>query len=155
MLSFFLASLIIGAGVIIGAILSIVAKEELKPGRKYFILLKRLFFSAIILTISIYYFNINYIISLLMLLFLPIIFIKRFQLNLIYIAFAISYILSTINDSLYFIISTLIFFAGFPIGTVATYEFIKKEIFVERKIITAYVLFVLFSSARILFLYLQ
>ncbi|MBW2991919.1 hypothetical protein KY345_01740 [Candidatus Woesearchaeota archaeon] len=148
MLRFLLASLIVGSGVIIGAILCILAKEELKPGRKYFLFLKNILFSAVVLAASFYYFFINPIISLLVLLFLPVLFIKRFQLNLMYIAFAVIYILSTADDQLYLLISSLIFFAGFPIGSLATYDLIRKEIFVERKILVPYIVFVFIALLK-------
>lgn len=154
MLKFFLASLIVGSGVIIGAILSVIAKDELKPGKKYFLLLKNILFSVIILITSIFYITINPLISFFILIFFSILFIKRFQLNLIYVAFAAVYILSSINEQLFILTSSLIFFAGFSIGTVATHELIKKEIFVERNILIPYFIFIFISLIRYLISFL-
>lgn len=155
MLKFFLASLIVGSGVIFGAILSIIAKEELRHGKKYFMLLKNIMFISVIITASIFYINTNYLVSLSVLLFLMVLFIKRFQLNLIYASFAVICLLSDISDSSYLIISSLIFFAGFPVGSLATYELAKKEIFVEKKILTAYFIFVFILLLRLIFYYLS
>jgi len=151
MLNFLLSSLIVGSGIIMGGILSIIAKEELKPGKNYFILLKKILFASIIMITSIYYIKINPIISFFTLILVSILFIKKFQLNLMYIAFAATYILSTVNNELFILISALIFFAGFPIGSLAAYELTRKEIFVERKILLPYFIFILIIVLKTLF----
>lgn len=151
MLNFFLTSVIVGSGVIIGAILSIIAKDELKPGKKYFRFLKNILFSSVILIISSYYVYINPIISFFVIILLTVLLVEKFQLNLIYIAFGVAYMLSSVEDSLFILISSLIFFAGFPIGTAAAHDLTKKEIFVERKIFTSYFIFVFIAFIRTLF----
>ena len=153
MLRFFLASLITGSGIIIGGVLSIVAKDELRPGKRYFILLKNVLFFSVMLATSLYYVRINPLVSMIPLVFLGLLFMKKFRLNLAYISFAIACILAYSNSSLFMFVSSLIFFAGFPIGTVAAHELIRKEIFVERMILVPYFIFVLICAAWALFGY--
>ena len=147
MLKLFLASLLVGSGILLGAVLAIIAKEELKPGMKYFLLIKNIIYPAIILIASFYYFDINFIISVLLLIFIPIIFIKKFQLSLIYISFAIIYMLSGINSSLFLLISSLIFFAGFPIASIAVSDLKKNKLF-NKKILAPYILFIFIVASK-------
>ena len=60
MISDIFAALVVGSGVILGAILAVIAKEELKSGMKYFLLLKNIVYLLVMLTVSIYYFDINF-----------------------------------------------------------------------------------------------
>lgn len=147
MLEFFLVSLIVGSGLIIGFILSVIAKEELKPGKRYFLPLKTVLFFAVILITSFYYFNINFLISLFVLLLSSVFFIERLQIVLMYLSFSIIYIVSYTNDGLHIIISSLIFFAGFPIGTLAAYK--EKKAFIKR-ILIPYILFIVIAFLRYL-----
>lgn len=139
MLNEFLASLVIGSGIVIGATLSILAKEEIKPGLKYFILLKNILFSAVILTTIFYYTTVNIMIALATPLLFSALFINKLQPVAIYTAFAIVCILSSANSSLYLLISSLIFLAGFPVGTIA-YSAAKKNALME--VLTAYLTFI-------------
>lgn len=143
MLKFFLASLIVASGIIIGAFLGKIAKEELKPGRRYFFPLKIVLFSAVLLVTLIYYFNVNLLISLFVLLLFSALFAKKFQVVLMYLSFSIAYILSYVDSCLYAVISSFIFFAGFPIGSLIACDLRKeKRIFVNRKVLIPYFVFI-------------
>jgi hypothetical protein len=149
MLNELLASLVAGSGIICGAILAKIAKEEIKPGIRYFTLIKNILFAGIILITSFYYFGINPLISGIVLVPIALLHIKKFQPALIYITFAVIYILSIKNESLYLLISSLIFIAGFPIGTLA--YGIKKRKFRLLDILIPYLLFILIILIRTMF----
>src|SRR3989338_10434860 len=61
-LSYFLASITAYLGLLVGLILIKMAPEEQKPGKRYFTLLKKILFFAI-LALPLYYFKINIILS--------------------------------------------------------------------------------------------
>ena len=150
MLNYFIASPVVGLGIILGAILAIIAKEEIKQGMNYFLLLKNIIYPMIILITSAYYFNINFAISVSVLILLPIIFIKKFQLSLIYVSFAIIYILSSVNSSFFILISSLIFFAGFPIASIGASDLRKNRLFnvLNKKILVPYILFIVIIASN-------
>lgn len=117
MLNYFLASLVAGSGIILGAVLRDIAKEEIKPGIRYFILMKNIVFAAAVLAASYFYMDVNIMISSLLLIFIVLISVKRFQPLLMYAAFAVLCLLSMKKPDSFILISSLIFIAGFPIGT--------------------------------------
>lgn len=139
MLNEFLASLVVGSGILIGALLARMAKEEVKLGLKYFILLKNILFSAVILTTIFYYTRVNIMIALATPLLFSALFINKLQPVAVYTAFAIVCILSSADSSLYLLVSSLIFLAGFPVGTIA-YSAAKKNALIE--VLAAYLVFI-------------
>jgi hypothetical protein len=148
MLNTFLASLIAGSGIIAGAVLAILAKEEIKPGMRYFLILKNVLFSAAVVITMCYYSKINLAIALAApLLFSPM-FINKFQIIAMYVSFAIILILSQADSSLYVAASSLIFLAGLPIGTIEYSAAKKKPIL---NILIPYLVFVLISLISIFF----
>lgn len=149
MLSEFLASLIIGSGIIIGAILGKWVKEEIKPGMKYFILMKNILFSAVVLTTIFYYTKVNIMVALVIPLLFSALFIDKLQPVAIYSAFAIVLIMTSADSSLYLLISSLIFLTGFPIGTII-YNSAKKSALLE--ISAAYLVFVIIMLIKTLIL---
>ena len=127
MINYILASLIAAAGIICGAALAIMAKEEIKPGLVYFKLAKNILFAAITLIMSFYYLSINPVISGIILIPLAFLAIKRFQDELFYMTFAVIYALSTGYETLFLLVSSLIFITGFPAGTLAYYKASKNR----------------------------
>ena len=122
-------------GILFGYLLAKIAPEELKDGRKYFLLMKKILFVALFLIIN-YYFLINksysYLVTFTILCI--ILFLIDLKLNLKlklklksqymeianYIVFIIPYFLiPQINFQL--LIASLMFIYGFPIGTLLKY----------------------------------
>ena len=116
-LSYFLASLIAYLGLLVGIILIKMAPEEQKPGKKYFILLEKILFLAI-LALPLYYFKINIILSLVLLSFVAALMLgNKIKLNkscLVYFLFGIFFYLGSRFIDLFVIEAVLIFLYGMP-----------------------------------------
>ena len=131
------------AGFLVGFILSIISPEELRPGKKYFILIHRILFSLIIIH-SIYF---SIYVKQLYLITIPASFLvlylvllrKRFIKDYFYLKEISNYLFFIIT---YFLIITLngqnfkllflslVFIYGLPAGTLLRFGFIRKQ---ERK----------------------
>ena len=145
LLNYSLISLISFSGLLIGIILAFAAKEELENGKKYFLLLQKLTLLLILifllnfLDISIYFRIIIYILFI----FLMTINIKS---QAIYPALAVIFFLSSKNLELFIMNSILIFFYGFPTGSLFAKKLIKKrKLFIFKKIILNYFWFILIA----------
>ena len=152
-LNYLLALIISFSGLIIGLALAIIAKEEISPGKKYFIFLQK----AILLLIFIfliYFLKLNLINWIIVLLFIFIYLIK-YQWNkkinesfYIYLILSIIFYISSKSLNLFIIESSLIFLYGLPTGTLSTAKNKKESIINILKnmlfIILAIILFFLF-----------
>jgi len=131
LLNYSLAALIAYIGLFIGFILAIIAKEEIKPGKKYFILLQKIILLLIFIFLLLFI-NLKYVVVLLILAFILISILrtkKEFnELPYIYIILAIIFYLSSKNLNLFIIESSLIFLYGVPIGTLMTKKSKKETI---------------------------
>ena len=116
-LSYFLASLIAYLGLLVGIILIRMAHEEQKPGKRYFILLKKILFFAI-LALPLCYFKINIIISLVLLSFVVALMLgNRLKLDksyIIYFLLGIFFYLGSRFIDLFAMEAVLIFLYGIP-----------------------------------------
>jgi hypothetical protein len=143
MVNQFFIALLAGSGLFLGAILGVIAKDEIKPGIKYLTYLRNGLFSAILLVTMIYYLKINILAGFFILLLSLTLFIKKYQAVFTYLSFSVVYILSYTNDALYTTITSLIFFAGFPIGTLSGYLSVKeRKFFIDKRIFIPYFLFI-------------
>ncbi len=136
-LSYFLASLTAYLGLLVGIILIRMAPEEQKPGKRYFILLKKILFLAV-LAFSLYYFKINLILSLgLLSIVAGLMISNKFELSksyFVYFLFGIIFSLSVKFTGLFILESVLIFLYGMPNASL-TLNLKKKnyyEIFVKN-----------------------
>ena len=116
-LTYFLAPIIAYLGLLLGIILIKLAPEEQKPGKKYFILLKKILFFLII-AFLLFSYRINYIFSAILLLFI-IILMSTGKLNLsksiiVYILFGFTLYFSYKIPDLFIIESILVFLYGIP-----------------------------------------
>lgn len=108
------------SGIIFGMILSLISPEEMLPGKRYFILLRRTLFAAISLSIVLSLFG-NIFLSLFFLIIFTILFLSESRFNnksfyvIHYILFIIPYFL--ISEQNRSILASLIFLYGFPAGT--------------------------------------
>jgi len=121
-INYFLASLISFFGLILGIILILIALEEQKPGKKYFIYLQNLFFILAIF-FYLFYLKINLfivflIISLLIIYFLKIKIKDNFKKSQnMYVFLAIIFFFSLKDGNLFLIEAVLIFLFGVPTGS--------------------------------------
>jgi len=116
-LSYFLASVLSFLGLLVGIILIKLAPEEQKPGKKYFILIKKIILFLIIALFFIYL-KINLIILFLLLIITLIMLTnKKITLestSLVYLTLGIFFSLSSKIFNLFIIESVLIFLYGIP-----------------------------------------
>ena len=121
-LSYFLASIISFLGLLVGIILIKLAPEEQKPGKKYFILIKKIILFLIIALFFIYL-KINLIILFLLLIITLIMLTnKKITLEsnlLVYLMLGIFFSLSSKIFNLFIIESVLIFLYGIPTASFA------------------------------------
>ena len=145
LLNYFLISIISFSGLLVGMILAFTAKEELEPGKKYFLLLQKLTL-LLILIFLLNFFNINLylrIIIYILFIFLMTINIKS---QIIYPALGIVFFLSLKDINLFITNSILIFFYGFPTGSLFAKKLIKrKKLIVLKNIFLAYFWFILIA----------
>ena len=122
MINYFLVSFLAYSGLFIGMSLAFIAKEEIKPGRKYFVFLKKILLSLII----VFLFALNKLDYIIILLALAIVLVYFYKLRvnkgfkedfLIYLIFGAIFYLSYKNTNLFVIESSLMFLYGFPTGT--------------------------------------
>jgi len=116
-ISYFLASIIVYLGLLLGAILIKLAPEEQKPGKKYFILLKKILFFIIIISILFFYKLNIFLITILIIFVLILILNKKINLEkspLVYLLLGIIFYLSSKIFNLFVIESVLIFLYGIP-----------------------------------------
>lgn len=128
-LNYFLISLVVYLGLLAGIIISYMAKEELKPGKRYFILAHNITL-AFILYFILEFIKANvYIVFLLPLAFVVFLFYYTETYKKSYALYPILggffFIVSSNNNQL-LIMSGLIFFYGFLIGTLQT-DFKQKN----------------------------
>jgi len=129
LINYFLISLIVYLGLLLGIVLSFMTKEELKPGKKYFILVHNillgfiLFFVLESLNINVYLTLFLPLILIVFLFFYGLIYKKS---NIIYFLLGVVFWISSKNLNYLLIISSLIFFYGFLISSLQI-DFKKKN----------------------------
>ncbi len=126
LLNYSLVSIISFSGLLVGMILAFTAKEELEPGKKYFLLLQKLTL-LLILIFLLNFFNINLYLRItiyILFIFLMTINIKS---QIIYPALGVVFFLSSRDINLFVINSILIFLYGFPTGSLFAKKLIKKK----------------------------
>ena len=118
-LNLFLISLTVYLGLLLGIILSYMAKEELKPGKKWFLLLHNIVL-AFILFFFLEFLDINVYLTLLLPLVLVVFLFRYSELYLkswvIYILLGIIFYLSSKNINWLLINSALMLFYGFLVS---------------------------------------
>lgn len=148
LLNYSLAAIISYIGLFIGFFLAIIAKEEIKPGKKYFMILQKIILLLAFIFLLIYL-NLNYILVLLILVFI-VVYISKTEnkIPLIYIILSIIFYLSSKNSNLLIIESSLIFLYGIPTGSLLTRKSKKETIINILKnipfILIAIILFLIF-----------
>ena len=122
MINYFLVSFLAYSGLFIGMSLAFIAKEEIKPGRKYFVFLKKMVLSLVIVFLFVLH-KLDYIIVL-PALAIVLVYFYKVRVNkgfnedfLIYLILGAIFYSSYKNTNLFVIESSLMFLYGFPTGT--------------------------------------
>ncbi|MBN2112307.1 hypothetical protein JW707_04385 [Candidatus Woesearchaeota archaeon] len=142
LLNYILASLIVSLGLICGVILGFIAKEEIKPGRKYLIFLQYAIV-AVILVLTVYF---RFDIEIVFLLVAGIFFVlyrtrlKKQIMPEIYVLFAV--IFASAKAESFIVQSSLIFLYGFPTGSLMVME--KNWL---KKVLVPFCMFLAVSAA--------
>lgn len=107
-------------GIIVGMVLSLISPEEQVPGKKYFVLLRKVLFAAVSLFIISNFFRNAYLlltfsIVLTALFILDIRFQRKWFYIIHYLLFLTSFFLISEQGKL--ILASLVFLYGFPVGT--------------------------------------
>jgi len=128
-LSYFLASITAYLGLLVGIILVRMAPEEQKPGKRYFILLKKNLFFILFIPI-LYYYKINMVFSLALLSFVTALMLgNRLKLDksyLIYFLLGIFFYLGSRFIDLFVVEAILILLYGIPNGSL-TFSLTNKN----------------------------
>ena len=142
LLNYSLISLISFSGLLIGMVLAFTAKEELKPGKKYFILMQKIIL-LLILIFLLNFFTINIYLRIIIYILFILLMIINIKSQIIYLALGVMFFLSSKDINLFIINSILIFLHGFPTGSLFTKKLIKKKkSFVLKNIFLSYFWFV-------------
>jgi len=117
LLNYSLTAVISYLGLFVGFILALMAKEEMKDGRKYFLFLQKVILLLVFVFLLVFI-DLNYILVLLMLAFIVVYLLKRKnKLVYIYILLGVIFHLSSKMLNLFVIESSLIFLYGIPTGS--------------------------------------
>ena len=142
-LNYVLATLITFSGIFVGFILAIITKEELEPGKGYFVLLQNLTFSLIIFFLL--FFN-NLVIWLAILIaLLTFIFLLKSKINSIAIYIFLAFIFNAALRnllSMFVLEASLIFIYGIPTGSLLTYKLKNKKLKTIKNILIKYGVFI-------------
>ena len=145
LLNYSLISLISFLGLLVGIILAFTAKEELKPGKKYFMLMQKITL-LMILIFLLNFFNINLYLRITIYVLFILLMAINIKSQIIYPVLGIVFFISSKNSELFIINSILIFLYGFPTGSLFAKKIIKKKkSFVFKRVILTYFWFVLIA----------
>ncbi|MBW2986663.1 hypothetical protein KY333_04805 [Candidatus Woesearchaeota archaeon] len=124
-LNYALAALVVSTGLILGKILARIAKEEIKPGEKYFLIIqKSLFCAVIVFLMYLNKTNVHYIWIGGLIIFTYLLYFKKINPAVLSAVLGLAVYLSSKTD--YFVvISSLTFLYWLPVGTLMKK---KKEI---------------------------
>lgn len=130
-LNYSIISIISYSGLFLGFLLAIIAKEEIKQGERYFILLKKTILALIFIFLLILKTK-DHLTTTLILAFVILYMIKTKkefnELPYIYIILGLVLYTSSKNLELLMIESSLIFILGFPVGTLLTKKDKKRTL---------------------------
>lgn len=116
-LAYLIPMIIASAGLICGAIIGKIAKEELKNGKKYFIFMQNILVVLLIILIMYQYRQIVHAIWISALaLFLYLYYFRKIPQWIVYAAFGIAYSLS-FGKAIFPFLTAVIFIYGFPTGS--------------------------------------
>ena len=136
--NYILSTAIVFLGPFIGAVLAFISPEELKPGKKYFLLLKNILFVLIMVAVVAVSVEMILYSAALAVLLLIAFFVKNDILS--YAALGYALFLSSFSD--YFtVIAASVFVYGLPLGTLLASKNVKKRMLVVKHVFLGYVWF--------------
>ncbi|MBI5389624.1 hypothetical protein HZB01_04575 [Candidatus Woesearchaeota archaeon] len=122
---YLLVLLLVVFGLVTGTLIATVTREELPPGKKYFLVLRKVFFLCSItlplFLIRLWLGVIAFVLIALFLLSARSAF-ERTKDRLLYIAYAVLFAVSTLNLNWFTLQAAVFFMSGFPVGTLFTFE---------------------------------
>jgi len=136
-LNYFLASIIAYLGLLVGLILTKLAPEEQKPGKKYFILFKKILF-FLILASFLFFYKIDFILSAILLIFIIILMLNKktnlSKSHLIYFIFGLIFYFSYFSKmlDLFIVESILTFLYGVPTASLILKKKNYYDVFVKN-----------------------
>jgi hypothetical protein len=147
-LNYSLTAVVVYLGLLVGFILAMMAKEEMKDGRRYFVFLQKLILLLVFVFLLVFI-RLNYILVLLILVFIVVYLLKRKnELVYIYMILGVIFYLSSKTLNLFVIESSLIFLYGIPTGSLLTKRDKKESLIGILKnvgfVVVAVVLFLVF-----------
>jgi hypothetical protein len=120
-------------GFFFGLILSFIAPEELKPGKKYFLFIKRIIFLLLFFTVNFFFYQSGQYFYLIPFTIIALIlFVMGFRNKSIYyeipnyLLFVIPYFLNN-NQILHLLLPSLLFLYGLPAGTLARKRLVTSK----------------------------
>ena len=127
-LNYLLVSIAAFSGLWIGAILSFISPEEMKPGKKYFMWMIKILFMVLVLLIAIFLGGEKFLVSLVFILFCTA-FIIYVRQKFIYPVLGLLFYFSAKDAVLFPIAASLIFIIGLPKGSIFAFEHkgVKKD----------------------------
>ena len=150
MLNYIFVLIVSFSGVFAGHILALLAKEELKQGKRWFMLLEKIIFILILLVFSLYVFSVRKFILLAgVLAFLIYFRLSRTKIKQSLVYLGLGALLFLLSDSPVFTVeAALIFLYGLPLGSLLTYELRrKKEMVVLKELLIQYGIFLVVGIA--------
>lgn len=134
-LNYFLAAIVAYLGLLLGIFLIKIAPEEQKPGKKYFIFLKKAIF-LLILVFYLFFYNFNPALSVILLVFTLILMLnKKLKLEktgITYFFFGLVFYLSSRVLNLFIIETVLIFLYGMAVSSLTLKKKNYSEIFFKN-----------------------
>ena len=116
-LNYIIIAVITAAGLILGKVLAKIAKEEIKPGKKYLLIMQKALFCAVILLLMyINRTNVHYIWAGAVIIFAYLRFFKKINHLLMSTILAVAFFLASKTDY-FLIISAMTFLYNFPAGS--------------------------------------
>ena len=116
-LNYVLIALIVSLGLLSGRVLAWIAKEEIKPGKKYFLILQKILFCAAVVLLM--YFNktnVHYTWTGALVIFAYLSWFKKIPSYVISAVLGAVLYLAALTDN-FLLISAVIFLYGFPVGS--------------------------------------
>lgn len=131
MINFVLATVVVFLGVIFGGLLVYIAPEEIKGGKRYFLIsYHSLLLSVLGVSLLSFLFFERYeavlAVSLIALLISFVLLRLDYKMELSYALVALLVVLSAFDERVFLIVSSMVFILGFFIGTIHVSQFVKN-----------------------------
>ncbi len=154
LLNYMLALVVTFLGLFVGLVLVFTATEELKAGRKFFILLTRIIFSLAFVLLLLSYSIPWWLIVIMVIAYFAVDYHYRIDERYIYALLAVIFFLSYRNQNLFILESMLIFLYGFPAGSLFCEKLVKKKLLAIGKLFLNHLHYLIIAALPFLVVYL-